>query len=152
MSQVPEAVPPSVVGSDPAEQAALEALAEEQGENIYDLLADIGGPGEAQIERWKAQFGDVLVTAFDPRRIFVWRTLTRREYRQMQAMLQTPEAKIDQFDYEEMLVKTCVLWPALDEKSFADGKGGTPSTLAEQIMQNSDFFNPVQASALVMKL
>lgn len=142
------------VGGDPEEQAALEAFEADQAEerSIYDLLADIGGPSEAQVERWKQQHGQVLVTALAPDRIFVWRRLTRKEYRLMQAALQNPDAKIDQFMYEEMLVKACTLWPILNDQSFEDGPGGTPSTLAEQIMQNSDFFNPVQASALVMKL
>lgn len=134
-------------------EVAEEAAAQPTGEKtVQDLLDDMGGPSSEQIEKWKAEYGEVFVSAFDPKSVWLWRALRRDEYRRLQMTLTNPDSKWDQFDYEEAVCKQCVLWPATTSATFSLGKGGTATTLAEQVMQNSDFFNPAQAAALVMKL
>ena len=53
---------------------------------------------------------------------------------------------------EENIVSMCLLWPKLSVEDLQKDKGGTVSTLLEQVMQNSNFLTPQQASMLVIKL
>jgi len=110
-----------------------------------------GAPTKEEIEQLKVQHNEVFVSGFGPEDLYVWRALTRPEYRQLQELLQNPERPIDQFQYEELLCDMCVLWKA-DKRTWAEGKAGTPGTLSEQIMQNSNFLPPAAASVLVAKL
>jgi hypothetical protein len=58
-----------------------------------------------------------------------------------------------QMKAEEQMVARCVMWPKLDATMLATKmKAGTVATLLEQIMQNSNFMTPQQASMLVIKL
>lgn len=121
-------------------------------ESVAVLLQRLGGPDSTQIDAWKAQYGEVFVSAFSREEIYVWRALRRHEYRAMQLDLSNPEKKMDNFDYEEAICIATTLWPKLSAGFFASAKGGTPTSLAEQVMQNSNFFSPQQAAAFVMKL
>lgn len=117
---------------------------------IQMLIENLDGPGEEQITAWKAKYGEVFVTAISEDEVFIWRALKRREYRELQIKQANPENQMDQLAYEEAVCSVCVLWPT--DMKYAEEKGGLATTLAEQIMQNSDFFNPAQAAALVVKL
>lgn len=121
-------------------------------ESIGTLLEKLGGPSSAEIDTWKAQYGEVFVSAFSREEVYVWRPLRRNEFRSLQLDMANPEKRMDQFDYEEAIAITCTLWPKLSSEYFAKGKGGTATSLTEQIMQNSNFFTPQQAAAFVMKL
>lgn len=131
------------------EEAKVEAP---KAPTLQELILQLGGPDAAQIDLWKQKHGDVLVSAFSETEIFIIRALLRHEYRALQLKLTDPALKMDQFDYEEAVAKTCTLWPDPNTNPAALQKGGTATTLAEQIMQNSNFFNPQQAATLVMKL
>lgn len=121
--------------------------------SLIDLLKKAGGPSEADIENLKQQYGDVFVSAFSDEEVYVWRSLMRDEFRILQLRLQDPDDDIDQLTYEEEVCRTCVLWPdAATLNSGLARKGGTASTLAEQVAQQSNFFNPQQAALLVAKL
>lgn len=120
---------------------------------IRDLLDRNHGPSEVDIERLKQQYGEVFVSAFSETEVYVWRPLMREEFRLLQAKLQDPQSDLDQLDYEEEVCKVCVLWPDMVTLTRSlEKKGGTASSLAEQIAQNSNFFNPQQAGLLVAKL
>lgn len=135
------------------EVTAVEPVQEEQKQpTIYEVLSQLGGPDQEQIEAWKLQHGGVYVAAHAEDSVYVFRALKRFEYRQFQTMLTDPEKKMDQYDYEEAVCRTCTLWPDPSKSSASLEKGGTATTLSEQIFQNSNFFNPQQAAALVMKL
>ncbi len=111
-----------------------------------------GAPSKEKIESWKKQYGEVMVSGFDEEELFVFRPLTRREFTNLQKKLRTPEQgkePMDEFQYEEEVVAACVLWSSVTDIT---SKGGTITTLSEQIMQNSNFTNPQVASMLVMKL
>lgn len=95
-----------------------------------------GGPSQEQIDGWKKQFGDIWVAAFSDNDKYVYRALSRVEWKQM---IGNPEATARQTFNEEKTVQTCVLWPKLDVTEFAAGKAGTPSTLCELIMTASNF-------------
>lgn len=145
------------------EEATQEEQQEEVKPNFVSLLKDLpNAPDQATIDAWKAKHGEIFVSGFSETEFFIWRSISRKEYKALQieqqklAVVQQsqqpdPERTInDEANYQEKLVSTCVLWPTGLEVLVR--KAGTVPTLAEQIMQNSNFTTPQQASMLVMKL
>lgn len=120
---------------------------------MADVLSKLpDAPPQSQIDQWKNQFGDVFVSGFSETEIYVWRALNRLEYRQLQSQLVDPEAKMDELRYQEQICERCVLWPKPDPQYWSICKAGTASTLAEQIMMQSNFVAPHIAAQLVAKL
>lgn len=95
-----------------------------------------GGPGVSQVEIWKKQFTkEKIFHTQILEKHFVFRTLNRYEYKQIVAI-----ENIDALYREEIICKTCVLWPYnYDFKRMAGEDSGYPSTLAQIIMENSGF-------------
>ncbi len=117
---------------------------------LKDFLHAIpGAPTDEQIEQWKAQFGEVFVSGFDEKLIFVFRPLRRSEHRELQMKLADESVGLDQLGYEELVCDKCLLWPATYDWEKA---GGIASSLSEQVYQNSHFLSPQAASMLVMRL
>tara|TARA_Y100000310_G_C20685949_1_gene818986 strand:+ start:363 stop:785 length:423 start_codon:yes stop_codon:yes gene_type:complete len=129
------------------EEAKEEAPAQPQLEMPTLLQGLEGAPSPDQIEQWKAEFGDVYVSGFSETELFVWRPLFRGEFVQLQATV--AEKQLDQYQSEELVCATCVLWPEAD---WSKSKAGNASTVHEQIMQNSNFLAPQAAAFLVAKL
>ena len=94
------------------------------------------GPGVSQVEIWKKQFTkEKIFHTQILEKHFVFRTLNRYEYKQIVAI-----ENIDALYREEIICKTCVLWPYnYDFKRKAGEDSGYPSTLAQIIMENSGF-------------
>ena len=121
------------------EEATEEA--EETGEE--ELLFD-EGPTLNQVERWKSQFGGIYMTEVSDDQVFIWRTITRKEYKDL---LKAKNA--DALYREERMCEKCVLWPEdYNFLAMSSGAAGIPSLLAEQIMIKSGF----QASGDSQKL
>jgi hypothetical protein len=122
--------------------------------NLVNLLKDFtGAPGQTEIEKWKQQFGEIFVSGFSETELFVWRPLGRQEYVTLQKKMRAPkegEEPMTDLDFEEAVVDACILWGSAMEA--LKHKGGSVSTLSEQIMTNSNFMAPAMASVLVMKL
>ena len=95
-----------------------------------------GGPGVSQVKIWKKQFTkEKIFHTQILEKHFVFRTLNRYEYKQIVAI-----ENIDALYREEIICKTCVLWPYnYDFKTMAGEDSGYPSTLAQIIMENSGF-------------
>jgi hypothetical protein len=122
-----------------------------QQPELVKLLEGLpGAPDKATVEAWKAGYGEVFVSGFSPTELYVFRPLSRKEHRTMQMTLAQANGEIDNFRYEEMVCEACVLFPL--NVDWNKTKGGTASSLFEQILQNSNFLNPQQASMLVVKL
>ena len=121
----------------------------EQPSQKDQLLAALeqheGAPTPAIIDGWKETFGDVFIAAFDADEVFVFRALNRKEYRE----LQIKAADTDPMEYEESVVKTCLLFQSVSQ---LDNKAGTIPSLLEMVMQNSNFVPPAIAAQLVTKL
>lgn len=125
---------------------------EEKQKQISDYLFETqGAPSQEQIEAWKAEYGEVFVSGFSETELFLFRPLSRPEYVQIQLLAADPKNKLDAYRVEELVCDTCVLWRSV-QGQWAAGKAGTPSTLADQIMHNSNFLNAAAASLLVQKL
>lgn len=111
-------------------------LADEEYASLDTSEIFPGGPSMSQVELWKKQFGSnkVFHTQILDKH-FVFRTLDRYEYKQIVAI-----DNIDALYREEIICKTCVLYPYdYNFKKMAAEDGGYPSTLAQIIMENSGF-------------
>ena len=105
-----------------------------------------GGPLVSQVTSWKKQFaitdasgnivreGEIYVTKVG-NQYYVWRPLTRYEYKQIVNM-----PNPDPLQREELICETCVLWPEnYNYEAMAKDKAGVPALLAQQIMEASGF-------------
>lgn len=135
----------------PTEQVKTEEKKEEKKSGLKDLLsAYAGAPTQEQVDQWKTKFGDVFVSGFSEEELFIFRSIKRQEW----IALQTEAAKqqqITEFEFEEMVCDTCVLWRS-NTISWQNSKAGTVSALHEQILQRSNFVTAQAASMLVAKL
>jgi len=115
-----------------------------------------GGPLVSQITSWKKQFGvtdmegnlfkegEVYVSQFGNQQ-FVWRPLTRYEYKQIVNLPNT-----DPLQREEIICETCVLWPeGYNYEMMAKDKAGIPALLAQQIMEASGFVESYEPPVLL---
>ena len=94
-----------------------------------------GGPKQSEINEWKAEYKDKVYMSEFEDQAFIWRPLTRFEYKSI-LKLQNADALFR----EERICETCILWPAdYNYDTMADGEAGIPSLLAEQIMDASGF-------------
>lgn len=120
----------------------------EEKPSLPGLLAKFKeAPDQEKIDQFKAMHGDVFISAFSEDEIFIFRALNRLEWRTLQIKLQ--EGTIDTFQHEEQIVATALLWKSV---SNLDKKAGTIPTLAEQVVQNSNFLSPAAAASLVGRL
>ena len=122
--------------------------------DLAGLLAVFpGAPDKDQLETWKQQFGEIFCSGFSETELFIWRALSRREYTGLQKKLRSPpqqgQEPLNELDYEEMVVSTCTLWASVPDVTR---KGGSISTLSEQVLMNSNFMPPQMAAAFVIKL
>jgi hypothetical protein len=121
---------------------------EEKESIATDLRQHPNAPSQEVIDQWKAKFGEVFVSGFSQEEMFIWRPVTREEWGKLQQMSVDAEVPMTQLQYEELLCNLCTLWKSVDILA----KGGTASTLYEQILLNSNFLPAQAASMLVMKL
>lgn len=101
------------------------------------------GPTKNQVENWKQQFGDVYLSEFEEE-TFIWRTLSRLEYKQLMN-----EGNASEWEGEERIIETCIIWPEdYTAEQISDGKAGIPSLLSDQIMAKSGFVAKTRAQKL----
>ena len=118
-------------------------------DRIPELLKEQkDAPSQRQIDDWKTQYGDIFISGFSENEIFVWRAISRSEFVTIQTAAVTGEG-LTPFAIEEQTVACCLLWPLGVD---LNKKGGTISTLSEQIMLQSHFLNQQHAAHLVAKL
>lgn len=115
------------------------------------LFALPGAPTHAQVEEWKTKYGEVYVSGFSESELFVWKPMTRPKWVELQIVASNPENQITGYKFEEMVCEACILWKSV-KLSWADGKAGTPTSLHEQILNNSNFLTPQAAARLVVRL
>lgn len=91
------------------------------------------------IEEFKKQYKDVLIYFFDESEFYVYRPLTRFEYKEILASTDDAEKA------SEMIVMKAVLFPTLTEDKLNTLKAGIVPTLLELILSASNFGvqNPV---------
>ena len=103
-----------------------------------------GGPTKEQLENWKAEYNDKIFMSEFGDKAFIWRPLTRFEYKSI-LKLQNADALFR----EERICETCILWPQnYNYDDMAEGEAGIPSLMAEQIMDASGFSSSGAAKKL----
>lgn len=129
---------------------------EEESPDIAGFLSSFpGSPTEDQVEQWKQQFGEVLCSAFSDTELHIWRPLSRQEYLSIQTeVMQAAQQgiQIGEAEMELRVVTTCLLWSSEPGRKSLDCKGGSISTINEQIMLSSNFMPPAMAASMVLKL
>ena len=104
--------------------------------NQFDEQLFPGGPMYSELESWKKQYPGVwIVDDLPDQKIYIYRTLSRYEYKGIMA---TPNT--DPLMREEMICEQCVLFPY--EYSYgmmSNNAGGVPTVLAQHIMETSGF-------------
>lgn len=138
-----------------AQQA--EAPADMRGQ-IMELLNNTpGAPSEAQIAKWKAQYGDngVHVMALGEGDVYIFTHLKRGQWKKIQEMMAkiqeagTPDVE-DQL--KEKVLGHCCLWPQLGVEFFYNSRAGVADSLYQVVLLNSYFLSPQQAMLLTTQL
>jgi hypothetical protein len=135
-------------------------MAEEEKEDpkkkdptLAEILSDFAGsPTKEQLDKWKAEHGEIFCSGLSALELFIFRPVKRQEFVQMQLVLAQATEPVTQYQVEEDTVQKCVLWASEPGLSALKLKAGTLSTLNEQVLQNSNFVTPAMASQLVIKL
>lgn len=93
------------------------------------------GPSRQEVEEWKERHeGHVYFTPFDGD-VFVWRVLTRPEYREI-----IGDKTLTALDREEYFTEKCVLYPRnFSIEKIKKSRAGIASLLSEMIMDKSGF-------------
>ena len=132
--------------------APVETPVEPSAQVAGALAVFPGAPSAAQIEEWKAKFGEVFCSGFSETELYIFRPISRVEFVKLQVDAAKSEIPITQLEMEEQIVKVCILWASPLATRGMGLKGGTLSTLHEMVMQNSNFVSPQLAAALCIKL
>jgi hypothetical protein len=116
-------------------------------------------PSEAQIAKWKAQYGDngIYVLALNEDDVYVFTYLRRAQWQKIQqAVANAQKAELTQNaddTLKEKVLQFTVLWPRpLTVEFFANSRAGTIDTLFNVIMANSSFLQLSQAMILTTQL
>ena len=89
-----------------------------------------------QLDDWKAKYGKIFRTTVGDE-VFIWRKIKRKEYVEaMTTQSKNAEARI--YDRQDIVAKTCILWPSNIE-SLIEENGGIAGTLADEILLESGF-------------
>lgn len=123
------------------------ALSEEEAEELMRKLSIPADVSEEIIQNWKAEFAtsEIMAMRFAENEAYVFRTLTRFEYKQLMKTAQTTTFQTPQdleMYNEETIVEKCVLFPKLNKVEMESMKAGTVTILADAIM-NASGFNPM---------
>lgn len=120
------------------EQPVPPSMRQEGGAFLRDDEIFPGGPSRTEVASWKKQFENDghtvnLTTIGDE--TFIWRTMSRTEYREIMALPNT-----DPLQREEIICEITMLFPyEYNFASMANRKAGVPAILAEQVMHESGF-------------
>lgn len=121
-----------------------------QLKELHDKLTEAYGdaaPMLSQIEAWKSRWGNIQVSKVgaDRKEYYIWRTLLRYEYKEMQK----GKAAEDDDAFNEMIVEKCILYPFYDFQFKTKSDAGIISTLGQQISYRSGFVSPQEALSLI---
>ncbi len=114
-----------------------------------------GAPDDAQIEKWKQEWGEVMCSMFSETELFIFRPIKREEWVNLQMYVSQQQQEgntVSNFEIEEKIVENCVIWMSPLGMDSLQNKAGSLSTLHEQVLQQSNFVNPAYASNFVIKL
>ena len=156
--------PPIAPQSPPVASPPPQSPAEEEPDGPVDPLEYIqenfkDAPSSQEIEKWKSLYKDVYVVALSDDEVFIFRGLSRLEFRKIrqettaaeQNALSQDDATVESLA-EERIVALCTLWPKIGVNDMALSKAGTFPTLKELILRASNFKPLAEVLSTVRKL
>lgn len=112
-----------------------------------------GGPTAGDIVEWKKQYGRVYITEISFDEYIIWRTINRREYKELVRSInhlmensQVSEVELNMYN-EEAICQMCILFPALTDEEFDNQLAGMPAIISQQILEQSGF-RPIDTRGL----
>lgn len=137
-----DVAPPEAIQEELVQGEAVVEEFEVETEEVPELFGEDGkailfpgGPSMDTVEEWRSRYKDIFLTEFDEDTVIIWRTLTRKEYKDI---MKIPNA--DNFYKEERICERVTLWP--ENYSFmqmGQGKAGVPTLISELVMEKSGF-------------
>jgi len=134
------------------------SVPEDMHSQILKLLSERpDSPPPSQILEWKERYGQSGVRVFAGERdeVYIFTHLTGKQWDKIQTLnekLQSQPNAATSRKVRDAVLKSCVLWPKLDDQWLADSRAGLPDSLFTVIMMNSYFLSPQQAMALTTTL
>lgn len=135
VEEEPQSIP---VETDEPEPTSLEDL--DPNTPLFE-----GGPLVGQVLLWKKEYGAVYVTSFDFDQHYVWRPISRFEYRRLVKQLEQAVASgaVSQaeanMNNEEAITELCVLFPQISRANMAGEMAGVASIISQEVMEASAF-------------
>jgi hypothetical protein len=118
-------------------------------ESVYQILQrsdPLEAPKKSQIEAWKDRYKNVYISQIvEPDKFYVWRTLTRVEYKKLNA---NKEFDNPQAAYE-IMVETCLLYPQPTQAWRLNSPAGWIDTLGKQIAFQSGWVSDQEHLATI---
>ena len=96
-----------------------------------------GGPTMTEFMSWQKQYPDMyIVDDLPDGNIYIYRTITRYEYKVLQALPNT-----DPLQREELIIDKCLLYPVITYEDMSNSMAGIISILAQHVLTSSGFVN-----------
>lgn len=103
-----------------------------------------GSPKVKQFIKWKEEYPKgVYLTSIDFDDHVVWRPMKRSEYGRISTEIENQLGEMSETEItmlnEEMICRTCVLFPDMEKTDFDDMLAGVPTLVSQQILERSGF-------------
>ena len=105
-------------------------------------------PEDAQIDAWKAQYGNAYLVSLSEEENYVFRPLNRAEWRALKAN----SKKLDDDQRTDLIAMKGCLFPRLNSIVLSGLPAGTAEALRDMIFEASNFMTPDRAMGLVRRL
>lgn len=138
IENIPDDFPEEIAVDEDDKPVMVEDLSD--SEELWD-----GGPTAGMVKEWKQQYGEVYVTSVSYDNHIIWRVLNRMEYKQivkkMEQLMESGKltsAEANMWN-EEVVAKTCILYPAVENGDVSHLMAGLPSLIAQEVLEASGF-------------
>ena len=138
IENIPDDFPEEIAVDEDDKPVMVEDLSD--SEELWD-----GGPTAGMVKEWKQQYGEVYVTSVSNDNHVIWRVLNRMEYKQivkkMEQLMESGKltsAEANMWN-EEVVAKTCILYPAVENGDVSHLMAGLPSLIAQEVLEASGF-------------
>lgn len=132
----------------------IEVVPQAHQDQVLQLFHDRKDkPTEAQILEWKDQYGQNNIQVFAGARdqVYVFTNVSGRQWDKIQS-LNDKLSEASARKVRDAVLKSCILWPKVDDQWIGSAHAGLPDSLFTVIMLNSYFLSPQQAMALTTML
>lgn len=116
-------------------EEVVETEVEDREEDEAEGLLFPDGPTLDMVEEWRSRYTNIYLTEFDDGEVFIWRSLIRKEYKEVMKV-----QNADSFYKEERICERVLLWPqGYNFMAMSSGKAGVPTLISELVLEKSGF-------------